>query len=199
VKPRLLIALLALALGPACLVLTVHPAYDDDTLTWEPGLVGNWQNTDDKSFMVIERDEWTSYKIHYVHPIEKGDLTGYLTILGDSRYLDVMPVRGQDRGAFLIPVHAVVSHARREPPGADAVVVRLVLRSPEVTRPDTRPGGHPGSEAECAGRLEHSSPAGLDPPSAGRRPDVRSAGGIRPKALTVAMGGWLPHTCRICP
>jgi len=108
VKPRLLIALLALALGPACLVLTVHPAYDDDTLTWEPGLVGNWQNTDDKSFMVIERDEWKSYKIHYVHPIEKGDLTGYLTILGDSRYLDVIPVRGQDRGAFLIPVHAVV-------------------------------------------------------------------------------------------
>jgi hypothetical protein len=58
--------------------------------------------------MVIEGDEWKSYKIHYVHPIETGDLTGYLTLLGDSRYLDVMPVRGQDRGAFLIPVHAVL-------------------------------------------------------------------------------------------
>jgi hypothetical protein len=108
VKPRLLLATLALALSPACLVLGVNPAYDGDTVTWEPGLIGSWQNTDDKSFMVIERDEWKSYKIHYVHPIETGDLTGYLTLLGEYRYLDVMPVRGQDRGAFLIPVHAVV-------------------------------------------------------------------------------------------
>jgi hypothetical protein len=108
VKPRFSVALLALALSPACLVLNVNPAYDGDTLTWEPGLIGSWQNTDDKSSMVIEGDEWKSYKIHYVHPIETGDLTGYLTLLGDSRYLDVMPVRGQDRGAFLIPVHAVL-------------------------------------------------------------------------------------------
>ena len=107
-KHRLVVALLALAFGPACLVLNVNPAYDGDTLTWEPGLLGSWQNAEDKSSIEIERDEWKSYKIHYVHPIETGDLTGYLTIIGDSRYLDVMPARGQDRGAFLVPVHAVL-------------------------------------------------------------------------------------------
>lgn len=107
-KHRFFLAILALALSPGCLVLSVNPAYDGDTLTWEPGLLGNWQDAEDKSSIQIERDEWKSYKIHYVHPIETGDLTGYLTIIGDSRYLDVMPARGQDRGAFLIPVHAVL-------------------------------------------------------------------------------------------
>ena len=37
-KRRLLLATLALALSPACLVLSVNPAYDGDTVTWEPGL-----------------------------------------------------------------------------------------------------------------------------------------------------------------
>jgi len=94
------------ALAPACLVLNVHPLYDDDTLTWEPALVGAWQDLDDKSSMQIERSEWKSYTIRYVHPIETGQLTGYLTVVGDKRYLDVMPARGEDRGAFLVPVHA---------------------------------------------------------------------------------------------
>src|SRR5262249_11838639 len=57
---------------------------------------------------LIERSEWKSYHIHYVHPSETGDLTGYLTFIGNDRYLDVMPARGQDRGSFLIPVHAIL-------------------------------------------------------------------------------------------
>ena len=93
---------------PGCLVLNLNPAYDDESLSWEPALLGRWQNTEDNVSVEITRGEWKSYKIHYVHPIETGDLTGYLTFVGDERYLDVMPARGEDRGSFVIPVHAVL-------------------------------------------------------------------------------------------
>jgi hypothetical protein len=91
-----------------CLVLSLNPAYDDSTIAWEPALVGAWQSPDDKSSIRIERGEWQSYRLHYEHPIETGDLTGYLTIVGNDRYLDVMPARGKDHGSFLIPAHAVL-------------------------------------------------------------------------------------------
>jgi hypothetical protein len=93
---------------PGCLVLNLNPAYDDESLSWEPALLGRWQNSEDNVSVEITRGEWKSYKIHYVHPIETGDLTGYLTFVGDERYLDVMPARGEDRGSFVVPVHAVL-------------------------------------------------------------------------------------------
>lgn len=105
---RALALVLALAWAPGCLVLSLNPAYDDDSIRWEPDLVGRWQNAEDNASIAIERGEWRSYKVHYVHPTETGDLTAYLTAIGDERYLDLMPVRGEDRGSFLIPVHAVL-------------------------------------------------------------------------------------------
>ena len=109
-------ALLTIALATfssGCLVLSLNPGYDESTLGWDPRLVGTRTDADDKASLQIERGEWKSYRIHYVHPIETGDLTGYLTAIGDERYLDGMPSRGEDRGSFLIPVHAVL-HLRLE-------------------------------------------------------------------------------------
>ena len=100
----LLLAIAASSTG--CLVVSLNPAYDDATLAWEPALIGQWIDADDKALLDITRGEWRSYRLHYEHPIETGELTGYLTIVGSEKYLDVMPVRGQDRGSFLIPVHA---------------------------------------------------------------------------------------------
>ena len=100
--------LFVLASAPGCLVLGLHPAYGDESLGWDPALVGTWYSEDDRATIEIERGEWRSYRIHYVHTIETGDVTGYLTSIGDERYLDVMPARGEDRGAFTIPVHAVL-------------------------------------------------------------------------------------------
>lgn len=98
----------AVCLSPACLVLTLHPTYTEDALAWEPNLLGIWHDTEDNVIVQIERGEWRSYRIRYEHPIEKGDLTGYLTAIGEDRYFDVMPIRGEDRGSFLVPVHAVL-------------------------------------------------------------------------------------------
>jgi hypothetical protein len=98
----------ATAASPGCLVLSLNPAYDAETIGWEPALLGAWADADDKSSMDVEGGEWKSYRIKYVHPIETGTLTGYLTIIGDDRFLDVMPARGEDRGSFVIPAHVVL-------------------------------------------------------------------------------------------
>ena len=109
-RRSLQIAAVLTALCPlqGCLVLSLHPAYDDESIAWDPALIGTWNDADDISTLRIAAAEWRSYKIHYEHPSEKGDLTGYLTVVGDTRYLDVAPVRGQDVGSFLLPVHAVL-------------------------------------------------------------------------------------------
>ena len=105
---RLAGIVIAACVSQACLVLTVNPSHDRESLVWEPALVGDWHNADDNSSLKIERAEWTSYMIEYVHPIETGQLTGYLTRIGKATYLDVMPARGQDHGSFLVPVHATL-------------------------------------------------------------------------------------------
>lgn len=105
-KPSLAVALVVLLLGaPGCLVVSLNPVYDDESIGFEPGLLGTWEDPDDNSSLRIERGEWRSYRIHYVHPIEKGEVTGYVTAVGDARYLDLMPAAGVDRGSFVVPVH----------------------------------------------------------------------------------------------
>ena len=105
---RVAVAAIALAGTEGCLVLSLNPLYDDDSIGWDPALIGSWRDADDNVSLEIQADEWRSYRIHYVHPIETGDLTGYLTTVGDHRYLDVMPLRGKDYGSFLAPVHATL-------------------------------------------------------------------------------------------
>jgi hypothetical protein len=107
----LAVCVAALLSASGCLVLSLNPAYDSESMGWDARLVGAWADTDDNASMEIERAEWKSYRVHYVHPTETGDLTAYLTSLGDERYLDLMPGRGEDRGSFLIPVHGVL-HVR---------------------------------------------------------------------------------------
>jgi hypothetical protein len=91
-----------------CLVVSLHPAYDADSISWDSRLVGAWADTEDNASMDVTRGEWRSYRVHYVHPTETGELTGYLTPIGDERYLDLMPGRGEDAGLFLTPVHVVL-------------------------------------------------------------------------------------------
>jgi hypothetical protein len=105
---RAFLVALALACAPGCLVLSLQPAYDDGTIAWDPDLLGSWFDADDRVTMDVERSEWKSYRITYVHPIETATVTGHLTVVGDARYLDVMPARGADRGSFLVPAHAIV-------------------------------------------------------------------------------------------
>jgi hypothetical protein len=105
---RLFALLTALSGASGCLVLSLNPIYDEESIGWDQNLLGSWQNAEDNTSIDVERGEWKSYRVRYVHPIESGSLTGYLTSIGDDRFLDVMPARGEDRGSFLIPVHGFV-------------------------------------------------------------------------------------------
>lgn len=99
-------------LSQGCLVLSLQPAYDDESIAWDEALVGQWSDAEDNVTVTIAAGEWRSYRIHYEHPIEEADFTGRLTIIGDARFLDLMPARGLDYGAVLIPAHLVVKISR---------------------------------------------------------------------------------------
>ncbi|MGH9314906.1 MAG: hypothetical protein ACRD1S_17115 [Vicinamibacterales bacterium] len=118
----LVLVALAAAASSGCLVLALHPAHEDASITWDQALVGTWVNEDDRVTATVGRGEWRSYRIEYEHPIEKGTLTGYLTTLGDRNYLDISPVRGQDHGSFLLPVHALLRVERQ----ADTLTVQAL-------------------------------------------------------------------------
>ena len=106
VSTGLLLALCISCTG--CLVVSLRPVYDEDSIDWEPGLVGTWYDVDDRVTLTFDVAEWRSYRLHYDHPSEKGDLTAYLTVVGNDHYLDVAPLRGEDHGSFLVPVHGVL-------------------------------------------------------------------------------------------
>jgi len=92
----------------ACLVLSLQPAYDQESIAWDEGLLGQWRDAEDNVEVTIDRGEWRSYRVHYKHPVEEADFTGHLTAIGDAHFLDLMPSRGLDYGAVLIPAHLVL-------------------------------------------------------------------------------------------
>jgi hypothetical protein len=103
-----LLAMIGAALSSGCLVLSLHPAYDDGSIAWEEGLLGDWSAPEDNVEVRIERGEWRAYRVHYKHPVEETDFSAHLTAIGDAYFLDLMPLRGHDYGAVLIPAHIIV-------------------------------------------------------------------------------------------
>jgi hypothetical protein len=106
---RLILALAAVAISTqACLVLGLDRFYDEPSITFDERLLGNWRDADDNVTVTVERSDWRSYRVQYVHPTETGALTGYLFKQGSATYLDLVAVRGKDLGSFVVPVHGLV-------------------------------------------------------------------------------------------
>ena len=103
---RLAAVVVAATLSSACVVVALQPVYDDESIVFEEGLIGQWENAEDRTSASIDRAEWRSYKIVY---IDRSPTTfhGNLTRLGASLFLDVTEARGVDSGPYLIPVHGV--------------------------------------------------------------------------------------------
>jgi hypothetical protein len=104
---RLALAMIAAALSSGCLVVSLQPAYDDQSIVFEEALVGQWENTEDRTEAVIDRGEWRSYKIAYSDKSAATSFHGNLTKIGDALFFDLTQMRGVDAGPFLIPVHGV--------------------------------------------------------------------------------------------
>jgi len=100
------VALLA-CVSSACLVTSLQPVYDDDSIVFEEALVGQWENVEDRTSAAIDRGEWRSYKVTYVNRSTTTVLAGNLTRMGDALFLDVTESRGADPGPYLVPVHGI--------------------------------------------------------------------------------------------
>jgi len=102
------IALLAGALtSSGCLVVTLQPAYDDQSLVFDETLLGQWENVEDGTRATLDRGEWRSYKVTYVDRSTTRVFQGNLTKIGSSTFLDLTEMRGADPGPYLVPVHGL--------------------------------------------------------------------------------------------
>ena len=100
-------------LSSGCFVVALDHFYDDSSIVSDDRLLGTWNNADDTVVVTIERSEWRSYRIKYVHPIETGTLTAYIFKQNEGLYLDLSPVHGQELGALSLAAHAAVRVAWR--------------------------------------------------------------------------------------
>jgi hypothetical protein len=118
-----LFALLAAAIASSgCLVVTLQPAYDDQSLVFDEQLLGQWENVDDGIRATIERGEWRSYKITYSAGSTTRAFQGNLTKIGASTFLDMTEMRGADPGPYLVPVHGLARIAVKD----DVVTVAML-------------------------------------------------------------------------
>jgi hypothetical protein len=100
---------LAAAVGcSGCLVVSLQPVYDDQSVVFDEALLGQWENSDDSERATIERGEWRSYRITYTDRTATRVFQGNLTKVGVATLLDVTEMRGADPGPLLVPVHGLV-------------------------------------------------------------------------------------------
>ena len=91
-----------------CLVLSLQPVYDAESVAFDEALLGAWTNTDDQTQATIERGEWRSYKVTYRDRFASHALQGNLTRIDGATYLDLTEQRGTDPGPYLVPVHGLI-------------------------------------------------------------------------------------------
>lgn len=112
---RLSALLLGSVLASGCLVVSLHPVYDDRFIVFDPVLIGSWQEVDGETTVTFERAEWRSYHVTVRSSRELARLSGRLTTVGNLTLLDVTPVDGVDVDPMLLPVHGIYRLTRESP------------------------------------------------------------------------------------
>ena len=102
---RLIIAALAALLSSACLVVSLQPVYEPETIAFDPALLGTWIAGDDDTSLSFERAEWHSYHVTLEERDDRTRLSARLTRVGEQLYLDLSPQDGADVAPLLLPVH----------------------------------------------------------------------------------------------
>jgi hypothetical protein len=106
--PRLVAVLLLAGLSTSCLVVSLHPVYDPETIAFDPALLGQWVADEDAVSVTFDRAEWHSYHL----TLAEGDkpparLSVRMTRVGETLLLDVTPLDGTDIGPLQLAVHAI--------------------------------------------------------------------------------------------
>jgi hypothetical protein len=98
----------AAVVAAGCLVSSLHPVYDDDSIVFDETLVGTWTDKESEVSIVVGRGQWRSYHIAYTDRFGTTKFTGHLTRVGSSRFLNVRPEDGLERQAFLVATNGVM-------------------------------------------------------------------------------------------
>ncbi len=104
---RVMAVATAALLSSGCIVVSLQPAYDDESIAFEERLIGHWENAEDRTSVTIDRAEWRAYKIVYTERSTTLAFHGNLTRIGEALFLDLTQVRGIDEGPYLVPVHGI--------------------------------------------------------------------------------------------
>jgi hypothetical protein len=103
---RLGAVLASALLSSACLVVSLQPVYEPETIAFDPALLGTWASADEDVTLIFERGEWHSYHLTVARRDDKMRATARLTRIGGRLYLDVTPLDGLDLPPLALPVHA---------------------------------------------------------------------------------------------
>jgi hypothetical protein len=117
----LLIAVALTASG--CLVSSMQPIYDGETIVFDEALLGRWENREAEVSVEIARGQWRSYHIVYTDRFGTARFTGHATHIGPGRFLNLRPEDGLERPAFLVATNGILQ--------IDATPSGLRVREPD--------------------------------------------------------------------
>jgi hypothetical protein len=89
-------------LSSGCLVSSLHPVYDDDSIVFDEALLGVWENQEGEINVTVSRAEWRSYQIVFTDRFGTTKFIGHLTTIGAVRFLNVIPQDGLEKPAFIV-------------------------------------------------------------------------------------------------
>lgn len=112
IHARFVRSVVALCLGglgaSGCLVASLHPIYDDESIVFDEALVGTWENRESEVSAVLTRGEWRSYHVAYTDRFGTTRFTAHLTTIGTAKFLNVRPEDGLERPAFLTATNGIL-------------------------------------------------------------------------------------------
>jgi len=110
-----IVALTGILLATGCIVPSIYPLYNDDTLTFDPALLGTWVEEGEEGVTWVFR-QTSEQAYEFVHTDEDsmtGVFQAHLVCLGDDLFLDLYPDRSTlddaVNGFFLF--HLVPAHS----------------------------------------------------------------------------------------
>lgn len=107
-KAAWFLLVLAMASLTGCLVISVHPFFQEQDLIFEPALLGRWTGHGQQWRFEPDRNEEKAYFITYTNQEKTSKMTGHLFILEDHWFLDLFGSAESETMPPPIPSHCVV-------------------------------------------------------------------------------------------
>ena len=85
-----------------CLVSSLHPVYDADSIVFDEALIGAWEHRETEVRVDVARGEWRSYDISYTDRFGTSRYTGHLTTIAAARFLNILPEEGLEKPPFVV-------------------------------------------------------------------------------------------------